>query len=151
MGILDQKIKYVGVKWVISNFRFYVYLFFLFFLGGCEMSENKNLEYFKSQISSLLGDSNSVEAVASDMTDFSWDKLCFERNESLTLTFSSANSEVFFELDYKDYFVDEAYVEGSLDRKCISSQDRLLIKKKYPGYSETIGFFSIGKYAGKVI
>ncbi len=109
------------------------------------MSENKNLEYFKSQISRLLGDSNSVEVVASDMTDFSWDKLCFERNDSLTLTFSSANSEVVFELDYEDYFVDEAYVEGSLDRKCISSQDRIFIKKKYPGYSETIEFLSTNK------
>lgn len=109
------------------------------------MSEDKNLEYFKNQISKLLGDSNSVEVVASDMTDFSWDKLCIERNESLTLTFSSADSEIVFELDYEDYFVDEAYVEGSLDRRCISSQDRIFIQKKYPEYSETIEFLSANK------
>lgn len=109
------------------------------------MSNKNEIDNFNSRVSGLLGDSDSVKIVASELTDFSWYSLCFQRGDLLELTFLSDGTEVEFKFSYEDYFVDEAYVKDSLDGKCISGQDHILIKRKYPGYSKTIEFLAIGK------
>ncbi|NJM32143.1 MAG: hypothetical protein HC848_03815 [Limnobacter sp.] len=114
----------------------------LLFTGACSMSNSKALEEFKSNITALLGDKESVQVVAGKLASFAWDTLCFERNDQLTLKFNTGEKTVTFEFDYTDYFVDEAYVAGSLDQQCITSADPIVIKKKYPGYSNTIEFLS---------
>lgn len=97
----------------------------------------EKLDQFKHNVSELLGDAKEVVVPASRLTDFSWRILCFQRIDSyfkllgdsfIELTFVSRYSKVVLNLDYKKYYVDESYVEGSLDRKCISNQDSIMIK-----------------------
>jgi hypothetical protein len=116
----------------------------IFIIYGCGASNNSEIEKFKNKTSSLIVDSNSIEVIASELSDFKWDSLCFQRKSLLQLTFFKNNSTVVqLKLDYRDYFIDEPYVKGSLDGKCISNKDHILIKKKYPGYAETIEFMFI--------
>lgn len=127
-----------------------IYKFFLIstsilLIKGCGMPNAEELAYFKNHLSKLLDGKESVEVVASDLTNFSWDSLCFNREEKLKITFRSVKKEVVFRLDYEDYFVDEGYVAASLDGQCISNTDAILIKRKYPGYSETIEFLDARK------
>lgn len=116
----------------------------IFFMVGCDMSDDE-LNLFKKRLSVLLAEKDSVEIFASELTDFSWDKLCFDREKLLTLTFFYAKSKTIFELDYQEYFVDEPHVKGSLDRQCITGEQKIIVKKKYPEYSETIEFLSANK------
>ena len=121
---------------------FNVYFFlFLYLCSGCDMSSDSNVDVFNDRMSKLLGDNDSVKIVASDLTDFLWDRLCFNREDLVKLTFYNKGSEIIYKFDYEEYFIDEAYVDGSPDGLCISNNDYLLIKRKYPGYSKTIEFF----------
>lgn len=126
-------------------YKFFLISTSILLIKGCDMSNAEELAYFKNHLSKLLDGKESVEVVASDLTNFSWDSLCFNREESLKLTFQSVKKEVVFRLDYKDYFVDEGYVAASLDGQCISNTEAILIKRKYPGYSETIEFLDARK------
>jgi len=113
----------------------------LLIIGGCERGSKEDLEFFNNQIHQELKESEQAIILASELTRFPWEKLCFERKDSLELSFHMKDNKVIFKLNYEDYFVDEAYVEGSLDDKCVSSNDRLLIKKMYANRSKPIEFF----------
>ena len=113
----------------------------LLIIGGCERGSKEDLEFFNNQIHQELKESEQAIILASELTKFPWEKLCFERKDSLELSFHMKDNKVIFKLNYEDYFVDEAYVEGSLDDKCVSSNDRLLIKKMYANRSKPIEFF----------
>ncbi len=120
----------------------YIFIFcLLFLLHGCVTSDPKEkIEYFNNQIAKLLSDEDLLVVEASQLTDFSWDTLCFERNGSVKLKFNTDKSEVVFELNFKDYFIDEPYVDGSLAGKCISFDAQILMKRKYPQYSNIVEF-----------
>lgn len=110
------------------------------------MSSDNEVEKFNTKVSGLIGSSESIKIVASELTDFEWDNLCFQREKLLQLTFSRGGAEIVkLQLRYEDYFTDEDYVKGSLDGKCVSSRGHILLKRKYPGYSNTIEFMSIEK------
>ena len=95
---------------------------------------------FKRNVSKLLGDKKKVVITASELTDFSWEKVCFQRIDSyftfpgekfkdfIEVTFLSSDSNTVFELSYEDYYVEESYVEGSLEGKCVTSKDRIMLK-----------------------
>lgn len=120
------------------------FLILILIVQGCGMSSDNEREKFDGRVTGLIGGSESIEIVASDLTDFEWDSLCFQREKLLQLTFSKGGTElVKLQFRYEDYFTDEDYVKGSLDGRCISSRDRILLKRKYPGYSKTIEFMSI--------
>jgi len=123
------------------------FIFLILISQGCGMSNSVEIDRFNFRVSELIGDAKSVKVTASQLTDFEWDSLCFQRKDLLQLTFSSGGSVVMsFKFSYEDYFTDEGYVKGSLDGKCISNKDYIVIERKYPGYSKTIGFMSIEKY-----
>lgn len=131
--------------WCENEMKRYFFLLFFLMIQGCGMSSQNEIDKFNSRVSSLLGDSDSVEIAASELTGFSWDSLCFRRGDLLKLTFLSGGKELEFGFSYGEYFVDEAYVKGSLDGVCISGRDRIVIKRKYPGYSKTIEFLAANK------
>lgn len=113
----------------------------LFFLHGCAAPDSQEkIEYFSNQIIELLSDEDLLIVEASRLTNFSWDRLCFERNESLKLKFNTDKSEIIFDLSFNDYFIDEPYVDGSLAGKCISFDTQILMKRKYPQYSNIVEF-----------
>jgi len=122
------------------------FLFLILMVQGCGMSSDNEVEKFNTKVSGLIGSSESIKIVASELTDFEWDNLCFQRENLLQLTFSRGGAEIVkLKLRYEDYFTDEDYVKGSLDGRCVSSRDHILLKRKYPGYSKTIEFMSIEK------
>ena len=118
-----------------------IFFIALLTIGGCERGNKKDLDFFNNKIHQELKGSEQAIILASELTRFSWEKLCFERKESLELSFHMKDSKVIFKLNYEDYFVNEAYVKGSLDEKCVRSHDRLLIKKMYANRSKPIEFF----------
>ena len=118
-----------------------IFLIVLLTISGSERGSKGDLDFFNNKIHQELKESEQAIILASELTRFPWDKLCFERKDSLELSFHIKDKKVIFKLNYADYFVDEAYVKGSLDDKCVSSNDRLLIKKMYANRSKPIEFF----------
>lgn len=112
----------------------------LFCVYGCGAQNEKSLDNFNMRVFEVLRNQNFVKAKIDDLTDFQWDKLCFHRKNKLSLVFYSNRDEFEFKFNYEKYFVDEPYVDRSLAGKCISNKDFVIIKRKYPGYSETIEF-----------
>lgn len=95
---------------------------------------------FAAHVESLLDGHDSVEVTASSLTDFPWQLLCFERHDALRLRFQAAGGDRLLSLPYERFFVDEGHVANSLEDECISPGDRIVVKKKYPGYEGPIEF-----------
>ena len=133
--IFQCKVRLMKIKYI------FIFCLLFFLLHGCATSDPKEeIEYFNNQIAELLSDEDLLVIEASQLTNFSWDTLCFERNGSVKLKFNTDKFEVVFELNFKDYFIDEPYVDGSLAGKCISSDTQILVKRKYPQYSNIVEF-----------
>jgi hypothetical protein len=110
-------------------------------LAGCNMTESKfSKEQFSKNITDLLAGKDQVVVEAGKLTDFPWARLCFERDDSLLLKFDRDGTESVLLLPYEEFFVDEGYVEHSLEDACLAPGDLILIKKKYPGYQGPIEF-----------
>jgi hypothetical protein len=78
---------------------------------------------------------------ASALTDFGWQSLCFERDDTLLLRFKGTDAgDQVLSLPYEEFFVDEGHVAGSLEDECVAPGDRILVRKKYPGYEGPIEF-----------
>lgn len=95
---------------------------------------------FVQRVDSLLAGRDSVVVEAGKLTDFPWGSLCFERHDALQLKFKHDAGEKLLSLPYEEFFVDEGYVPNSLEDACVSPGERILIKKKYPGYDGSIEF-----------
>ncbi|PPT92740.1 hypothetical protein XthCFBP4691_02725 [Xanthomonas theicola] len=88
----------------------------------------------------LLGGRDAVEVPASALTTFPWQRLCSERDDALLLKFTVDGDERVLSLPYEEFFVDEGHVDNSLEDACVGSGDRILVRKKYPGYSGPVEF-----------
>lgn len=96
-------------------------------------------EAFARKIDSLLAGKDAVEVEAAALTDFTWDRLCFERDDRLLLKFKGDTEQV-LSLPYEEFFVDEGHVGHSLEDACVAPGDRIVVRKKYPGYEGPIEF-----------
>lgn len=113
---------------------------FLTSLAGCTMAHAPlTQEAFARKIDSLLAGKDAVEVEAAALTDFTWDRLCFERDDRLLLKFKGDTEQV-LSLPYEEFFVDEGHVERSLEDACVAPGDRIVVRKKYPGYEGPIEF-----------
>lgn len=96
---------------------------------------------FAQRVAEVLAGRDSAVVAAAELADFPWERLCFERDDELQLKFSGGEEkETVFRFRYEDFFVAEPYVEKSPAEQCIGRNDRLLVKKKYPGYNDTVEF-----------
>jgi hypothetical protein len=95
---------------------------------------------FARTVGALLAGRDSAVVESSSLTEFYWDSLCFERDNTLRLRFKGADGEQVLSLPYEEFFVDEGFVAGSLEDACVAPGDRILIRKKYPGYEGPIEF-----------
>lgn len=95
---------------------------------------------FARRIDALLAGRDSAVVEASALTDFGWKSLCFERDDTLLLRFKGSDGEQVLSLPYEEFFVDEGHVAGSLEDECVAPGDRILVRKKYPGYRGPIEF-----------
>lgn len=108
-------------------------------LTGCPVNSSNDAQAaFSSRLKQLLANRDSAVIKASELTDFAWDQLCFERDDDLLARFTRGQDEQVIRLDYTQVFVDEPYVAHSLADQCIGYGDSILLKKKYPGYNDTI-------------
>ncbi|MCC4599308.1 hypothetical protein GGR79_000402 [Xanthomonas arboricola] len=109
--------------------------------AGCAMTEPPiSKEQFSEHVVKLLAGKDSAVVEAGKLTDFPWKTLCFERDDSLLLKFDRDGETSVLPLPYEEFFVDEAHVSNSLEDSCVTPSDRILIKKKYPGYQGPIEF-----------
>src|SRR5262249_1851590 len=84
------------------------------FLRGSPMPHTEDAQQsFPRQIAKLLEGRDSAVVDAAQLTDFDWQKLCFEREDALELKFSGGGADKVFRFGYEDYFVAEPYVERS--------------------------------------
>lgn len=112
---------------------------------GCAMADAPlSTEQFASRIATLLQGHDAVEVPASALTTFPWQRLCFERGDTLLLTFSVDGKTRLLALPYTQFFVDEGHVRGSLEDACVAPGDRILVKKKYPGHAGPVEFRKSG-------
>ncbi|MBB4598908.1 MULTISPECIES: hypothetical protein [Xanthomonas] len=95
---------------------------------------------FSEHVVALLAGKDSAVVEAGKLTTFAWKRLCFEREDSLLLKFDRNGETSVLPLPYEEFFVDEAHVSNSLEGSCVTPSDRILIKKKSPGYQGPIAF-----------
>ncbi|WP_369980262.1 hypothetical protein [Xanthomonas bundabergensis] len=115
-------------------------------IAGCTMADSPlSKEQFAHQVDALLGGRDAVEVPASALTAFAWQRLCFERDDALLLKFTVDGHERVLALPYEEFFVDEGHVRGSLEDACLAPGDRILVKKKYPGYAGPVEFQKSGQ------
>ncbi|WP_255424023.1 hypothetical protein [Xanthomonas sp. SI] len=126
--------------------RLALLIFSLVSTAGCTMADSSlSKEQFARQVDALLGDRDAVEVPASALTAFPWQRLCFERDDALLLKFTVDGHERVLALPYEEFFVDEGHVKDSLEDACLGPGDRILVKKKYPGYAGPVEFQKSGQ------
>lgn len=109
--------------------------------AGCTMADpSLSKEQFAQQVATLLGGRDAVEVPASALTTFAWQRLCFERDDALLLKFTVDGDERVLSLPYEEFFVDEGHVQDSLEDACLGPGDRIVVRKKYPGYTGPVEF-----------
>lgn len=111
-------------------------------LAGCTMTDAAvSKDTFARKIDALLAGKDSAVVQASALTDFGWQSLCFERDDTLLLRFKGTDAgDRLLSLPYEEFFVDEGHVAGSLEDECVAPGDRIVVRKKYPGYQGPIEF-----------
>ncbi|QNH20455.1 hypothetical protein HEP73_01355 [Xanthomonas sp. GW] len=114
--------------------------------AGCTLADAAlSKEQFARQVDTLLGGRDAAEVPASALTAFPWQRLCFERDDALLLKFTVDGHERVLALPYEEFFVDEGHVKDSLEDACLGPGDRILVKKKYPGYAGPVEFRKSGQ------
>ncbi len=112
-------------------------LLFIAAASGCGMGSSEDMDYFNSAIQNALKDSNQATITASQLARFPFEKLCFKwrtffiRKDYIELSFHTGDDEVVLKLDYNDYFIDEDYVPGTLDRKCVLNNEHFVVLRRY--------------------
>ncbi|WP_416203456.1 hypothetical protein [Xanthomonas euvesicatoria] len=110
-------------------------------LAGCGMTKPPiSKKQFSQNVAALLAGKESAVVEAGKLTDFAWSRLCFEREDSLLLTFDQGGETSVLPLLYEEFFVEEAHVANSLENSCITPADRILVKRKYSGDHGRIEF-----------
>lgn len=107
-------------------------------ISGCSKTNSEREIYFHENISKLISNKDSVVISAGELTNFSWEKLCFERNGKVNLRFHVKRETVIFHLSFEKYFIDEGYVDASPSGKCLTRNNKLQIRTKYPDSSKII-------------
>ena len=111
---------------------------------GCSMKTPLLTEESLSQrINDLLSEQDSVTVQAGRLTDFSWQKLCFRRDDVLSLEFQVDGTFHRVPLPYEAFFVDEGHVANSLEDACVTPSDLIVVRRKYPGYAGPVEFQSV--------
>lgn len=113
-------------------------------LTGCSMtSPTLSKEQFAQQVDQLLDGKDTITVEARNITPFPWQSLCFERHDTLLLTFKDAAAVTTLSLPYEEFFVDKGHAPNSLEDICVTPTDHIVVKKKYPGYAGPIEFQKI--------
>ena len=110
-------------------------------ISGCQPAApqvSKQMLSLRSQ--ELLGAQQAVAVQAEQLTDVTWQKLCFQRGQRLHLDFHNAGRRQRVSLPYEEFFVDEAHVQNALDGVCVMPQERIILRRMYPGRSGPLVF-----------
>lgn len=91
-------------------------------------------ETLSRRVQELLGEHGAVAVQAGRLTDFSWQTLCFRRDDVLHLVFLVDGTRHRVALPYEEFFVDEGYVANSLEDICVTPTQTLVVRRKDPGH-----------------
>ncbi len=105
-------------------------------LAGCQAAPEPERQAFLAQALVAMAAREPAEVPAQQLAGFAWTQLCFAREDGDTVL-SFSEPERRWRLDPGSVYIAEAYVPGSPDTRCIGRNDRLRLKRKYPG-RETI-------------
>ncbi|MEA0696339.1 hypothetical protein QYY73_18080 [Xanthomonas campestris pv. campestris] len=109
--------------------------------AGCVVTEAPiSQKQFSDHVATLLAGKDPAVVEAGKLTDFPWKTLCFERDDSLVLRFDQGGKRSVLQLPHETFFVDEGQVEHSLEDRCVTPAEHILLKKKYPGDHGPIEF-----------
>ena len=110
---------------------------------GCSMKTPLLTEETLSQrVNGLLSGQDSVTVQAGRLTNFSWQKLCFRRDDVLRLEFQIGETLHPVPLPYEAFFVDEGHMADSLEDACVTPSDLIVVRRQYPGYAAPVAFQS---------
>lgn len=118
-------------------------LLFTVLLVGCSEPPLVSQAVFSRQVEALLGGQTVVTVPAGRLTGFAWQQLCFQRDDRLQLTFDVDGTPHRLRLSYEDFFVDEDHVADSLAGVCIPPDQRIVVRRKYPGASALVSFHAL--------
>ena len=117
---------------------------------GCSMqSPVLTTESLSTRVDELLDGQDSVTVQAGRLTDFPWQKLCFGRDDQLSLEFYIDGASRRVALPYEAFFVDEGHMPNSLENACIRPSELIVVRRKYPDYSGPVEFQSAEAGSGR--
>lgn len=110
---------------------------------GCSMKTPLlTKEALSQRVQDLLDGQDAVTVQAGRLTDFSWQALCFHRDDVLNLEFQVDGKSHRVSLPYEEFFVDEGHVPNSLEDACLDPSQLIVLRRKYPGYPGPVEFQS---------
>lgn len=122
-------------------------ILFMFFLcgalGACGNSDKEKTNYFRIKAEEVLAKKESTTIKISSLTNFDWDKVCFERNKDIKLIFHHQSDVFNMDLDFDHYFIDEGYVDRSPDGKCYKNDVVMELRLEKNGDYKQIKFIDI--------
>lgn len=77
---------------------------------ACRMRHDQAPDFkkqFSQNVAALLAGKESAVVEAGKLTDFAWSRLCFEREDSLLLTFDQGGETSVLPLPYEEFFVEK--------------------------------------------
>ncbi|MDO7644306.1 MAG: hypothetical protein MUQ62_06320 [Reinekea forsetii] len=85
---------------------------------------------FLDSLYEKIGSEQSVQLEAREVYGGAWSRICFKRNNNVSLKFYSDEGKV-YQLEFRanDLFIDEEYVEGSLSGMCLFPNQKIKITK----------------------
>ena len=90
--------------------------------AGCVVTEAPiSQKQFSDHVATLLAGKDSAVVEAGKLTEFPWKRSVLQ-------------------LPHETFFVDEGQVEHSLEDRCVTPAEHILLKKKYPGDHGPIEF-----------
>lgn len=112
---------------ILSNCQL-VKVFALLFLVSCS-ANNGEERYFQAKLSNVIEGKDAVAVKLTDLTNFQWEKVCFNRNEEVDITFYRGEDVINISLGFDKYFIDEGYVKGSPATRCYSNDKTMIVRK----------------------
>ena len=115
----------------------------LLLCAGCSVGTPLlDQQELQQRVNRLLDGQDAAVVRADQLTAFSWQALCFRRDDMLRLEFEIDGAKHPVPLRHERFMVDEGYVAHSLEDACITPSTLIVVRRKYPGNTWPVLFHS---------
>ena len=111
-----------GLIILLRNFSFLIVIASASFLIGQYYQQGIKNKNIASHIKNIIIENNITEIEAKKLSWFIFKKVCFERSNKINLYFFIDEKYELYQLEYKDFYVHENYIEKSIDGKCFKAK-----------------------------